>query len=152
MHGLSQDIYGIFAVVLTPTRELAHQIGEQFSLIGAPISTKTAVIVGGTQYLHQTSQLDKKPHVVVATPGRLAEHLKKNKQVHECFSRVKYLVIDEADRLFSTPDFIEQMQVIFDCLPKERKTLLFSATITEDIKTIQDVSSSKPFIYNQNEM
>lgn len=137
---------------MTPTRELAFQIGEQFRLIGLPITTKVSVVVGGTNFTNQAIELDKKPHILVATPGRLVEHLERNKNLSSYLSRVKFLVIDEADRLFSASDFVEQMQAIFEHLPQDRKTLLFSATITEDIKMLENVSSNKPFKYNQNEM
>ena len=72
---LSEDPYGVFALVLTPTRELAYQIADQFRIIGKPINLKDCVITGGVEMTEQATQLSEKPHVVIATPGRLADHI-----------------------------------------------------------------------------
>jgi ATP-dependent RNA helicase DDX49/DBP8 len=69
---LAPDPYGIFAVVLTPTRELAMQIADQFNALGSPINVRCTVIIGGMNMLQQSMELAKMPHVVVGTPGRLA--------------------------------------------------------------------------------
>ncbi|EJD01662.1 P-loop containing nucleoside triphosphate hydrolase protein [Fomitiporia mediterranea MF3/22] len=68
---LSLDPYGIYALVLTPTRELAFQISEQFAVLGAPLNIQTAIIVGGMDMITQALELNNRPHVVVATPGRI---------------------------------------------------------------------------------
>eukprot|EP00112_Aurelia_sp_Birch-Aquarium-sp1_P019939 Seg503.17 transcript_id=Seg503.17/GoldUCD/mRNA.D3Y31 product="putative ATP-dependent RNA helicase DDX49" protein_id=Seg503.17/GoldUCD/D3Y31 len=95
---LSEDPYGIFALVLTPTRELAYQISEQFEALGRSIGLKSVVVVGGMDTMKQSLSLSKKPHVVIATPGRLADLLRSS----DTFSldKIKFLVLDEADRLF----------------------------------------------------
>merc|ERR1719384_2973969 len=72
---LSQDPYGIYALVLTPTRELAFQIADQFRAVGKPISLRECVIVGGRDMVMQGKDLANKPHIVIATPGRLADHI-----------------------------------------------------------------------------
>ena len=72
---LFEDPYGVFAVVLTPTRELAKQIADQFRVFGRTAGVKVVEVVGGMEMLKQSQLLDDKPHIVVATPGRLADHL-----------------------------------------------------------------------------
>ncbi|CAM8998565.1 unnamed protein product [Rhodiola kirilowii] len=86
-----------FACVLSPTRELAIQIAEQFEALGAGIGVKCAVVVGGIDMMQQTVALAKRPHIVVATPGRLVDHLTNTKGFS--LRSLKYLVLDEADRL-----------------------------------------------------
>ena len=72
---LSEDPFGIFAVVLTPTRELAVQIEEQFKALGSQIAVRTCLIIGGMGIIDQATALARRPHVVIATPGRLRHHL-----------------------------------------------------------------------------
>ncbi|KAF6028723.1 DDX47 [Bugula neritina] len=81
----------LFALILTPTRELAYQISEQFEALGATIGIKCAVIVGGMDMVSQAMALAKKPHVIIATPGRLADHLENTKGFN--LRSLKYLVI-----------------------------------------------------------
>ena len=97
LHTLSEDPYGIYALVLTPTRELAFQIADQFNVIGVGMRLRTCVVVGGRDTHYQSKDLDKRPHVVIATPGRLADHIENNSTFS--LDKVKYLVLDEADRL-----------------------------------------------------
>ena len=95
---LAVDPYGIFAVVLTPTRELASQIGDSFRSVGkSGMNLREAVVTGGRDTIKQSLDLEQRPHVVIATPGRLADHIRTNCTF--ALSRVKYLVLDEADRL-----------------------------------------------------
>lgn len=143
---LGEDPFGVFALVLTPTRELAFQIAEQFRVLGTSIGLKQSVIVGGLDMMSQAIELAQKPHIVVATPGRLVDHIKNSANaIH--FKRIKFLVLDEADRML-TDNFAEDLEVIFDTLPKKRQTLLFSATMTPEIKEIQFSSTKKPFVYS----
>ena len=88
---LALDPYGIFALVLTPTRELAFQIAEQFAVLGAPLNVRTAVVVGGMDIIAQALELGNRPHVVVATPGRIVDLLKSSSGEWD-LSRVKFLV------------------------------------------------------------
>merc|ERR1719409_987170 len=130
-----------FAVVLGPTRELCVQIGEQFEAIGSTIKLQTAVVVGGLDMVTQAMQLAKRPHVVVASPGRLVDHLENTKGFH--LKTVKYLVMDEADRLLSM-DFDEALDKILEVLPRQRNTFLFSATMTSKVSKLQRASLRKP--------
>ncbi|KAI5118983.1 hypothetical protein M0805_001122 [Coniferiporia weirii] len=146
---LSVDPYGIYALVLTPTRELAFQISEQFVVLGAPLNIQTAVIVGGMDMIAQAIELNNRPHVVVATPGRIVDHLKSSSGEWD-LSRVKFLVLDEADRLL-TPTFAPELAHLFEVLPKERQTCLFTATMTESIETLIAApprpGKQKPFVH-----
>ncbi|ORX51919.1 DEAD-domain-containing protein [Hesseltinella vesiculosa] len=141
---LSEDPYGVFAVVLTPTRELAYQIAEQFRVLGKGIGIKECVIVGGMDMMTQALELGKRPHVVIATPGRLRDHLQSSSGAID-LSRVKHLVLDEADRLL-TPTFAKELGVIFNAMPEQRQTLLFTATMTDSILALED-TKKKPFVH-----
>ncbi|KAJ7781301.1 P-loop containing nucleoside triphosphate hydrolase protein [Mycena metata] len=117
---LSVDPYGIFALILTPTRELAFQISEQFAVLGGSVNVRTAVIVGGMDMMSQALELGNRPHIVVATPGRIVDHLRSSGGEWD-LSRVKFLVLDEADRLLS-PTFAPELSYLFGSLPKDRQT------------------------------
>ncbi|XP_060559247.1 probable ATP-dependent RNA helicase DDX49 [Ruditapes philippinarum] len=143
---LSEDPFGIFALVLTPTRELAFQISEQFNVLGKPIGVRVSVITGGLDMMQQGLDLAVKPHIVISTPGRLADHL----ESCDTFSlkKIKFLVLDEADRLIED-DYGEQLETIFKVLPRKRQTLLFSATMTDTLQQLQEVALNKPFFWQQ---
>ncbi|KAF8138544.1 P-loop containing nucleoside triphosphate hydrolase protein [Boletus edulis] len=146
---LSVDPYGIFALVLTPTRELAFQISEQFAVLGAPLSIRTSVIVGGMDMMTQALELDGRPHAVVATPGRIVDHLKSSSGDWD-LSRIKFLVLDEADRLL-TPTFTPELSYLFNILPTDRQTCLFTATLTPSVESVASVppkrGKMKPFFH-----
>ncbi|BGP45364.1 Putative RNA helicase [Rhodotorula kratochvilovae] len=137
LQALSRDPYGFFAIVLTPTRELAFQISEQFRVLGAAVNLHSTVIVGGMDMMNQALELRKRPHVLIATPGRLVDLLKSN-QGEWSLKRVKFLVLDEADRLL-TPTFAPELSFIIDQLPdhSQRQTLLFTATLTDPVLALQ---------------
>ena len=122
---------------MSPTRELCVQIAEQFEAIGALIGLRTAVLVGGLDMVSQAIALSKKPHVVVGTPGRLADHLANTKGFS--LRKLKYLIFDEADRLLSM-DFEKQINLILTQIPKQRHTYLFSATMTTKVQKLQRAS------------
>eukprot|EP00940_MAST-03C_sp_MAST-3C-sp2_P003465 g3465.t1 len=126
---LSKDPYGVFALVLTPTRELAMQIADQFNAIGAPMKVRVAIVIGGLSSLNQSLELQKRPHIVVATPGRFAAHIESASPPY--LKRLKYLVLDEADRLLEGSGFEDDLRTIVAACPsnKRRQTLLFSATM-----------------------
>lgn len=132
LHLLSMDPYAIYAIILTPTRELAYQVGEQFAAFGKPIGLKVQVIIGGQDMLSQALSLSKKPHIVVATPGRLCDHLNSNTNSH--FSKIKFLVLDEADRLLTNKGLYREVQMILTAIPTQRQTLLFSATMLHELQ------------------
>ncbi len=113
------------ALVLAPTRELALQIQETFQ----KLNTKTALLIGGESFNRQVSQLRGRPSVIVATPGRLEDHL--SQRTLE-LKRVSIVVLDEADRMLDM-GFAPAIRRILDRTPKERQTMLFSATMPSEI-------------------
>lgn len=131
----------LFALVLTPTRELAYQIGEQFEALGASIGVKCAIIVGGMDMMTQAIALAKKPHIIIATPGRLVDHLENTKGF--TLKTIKYLVMDEADRILNM-DFEEDVDKMLKVIPKDRITYLYSATMTKKVQKLQRASLKDP--------
>jgi ATP-dependent RNA helicase DDX49/DBP8 len=142
-------------IILDFRRELAFQIAEQFKVLGKAINLKDVVIVGGLDMLTQAIALSKRPHVIIATPGRLRDHINSSKDAMH-LSRVKYLVLDEADRLL-TETFADDLGGILEVLPSSRQTLLFTATMTDAVLELAntnsdstDVNASRrppPFVY-----
>uniref|UniRef100_A0A8C6WHI5 Probable ATP-dependent RNA helicase DDX49 n=1 Tax=Neogobius melanostomus TaxID=47308 RepID=A0A8C6WHI5_9GOBI len=141
---LSEDPYGIFCLVLTPTRELAYQIAEQFRVLGKPLGVKDCIVVGGMDMVTQALELSNQPHVVVATPGRLADHIRSSNTFS--LRRIQFLILDEADRLLEQgcTDFSSDLEVILGALPAKRQTLLFSATLTDTLQELKNITL-KPF-------
>lgn len=134
---LSRDPYGVAAVILTPTRELAFQIAQQVSALGAHIGVKEYTLVGGVNELSQMTALEKRPHILIATPGRLALMLRKDAVD---LARVRFLVLDEADRLLD-PVYLDDLKsVLQSCESEKRQTLMFSATMTASLAQLQDVA------------
>lgn len=117
------------ALILTPTRELALQIQEEFFKIGRFKRIKAVGLYGKAPFLGQQKELKQKTHVVVATPGRLLDHLERGTIVVE---DLRYVVIDEADELLKM-GFMDTLEAIMHYLPKERQTLLFSATLPKGV-------------------
>ncbi|KAG5439115.1 hypothetical protein PCANB_001414 [Pneumocystis canis] len=131
----------LFACVIAPTRELAYQISEQFSALGGDLGLKSTVIVGGMDMVSQAIALNKKPHIVVCTPGRLQDHLENTKGFS--LRTIKYLVLDEADKLLDM-NFGPIIEKILKVMPRERNTYLFSATMTSKVEKLQRASLSNP--------
>lgn len=131
---------GKIGLVLLPTRELAVQVEETFRKLASPLGLRTAVLIGGTPINPQTRQLRDKPHVIVATPGRLIDHLE---QKHLTLDRVGVLVLDEADRMLDM-GFAPQLKRILSVMPTDRQTMLFSATIPEEIAKIAHAYMRQP--------
>ena len=131
----------LFAVVLAPTRELAFQIHEVFEALGSSISLHCACITGGLDMITQAITLAKKPHIIIATPGRLVDHLQNTKGFN--LRNLKFLVMDEADRMLSM-DFEEEINQILEVIPRERNTFLFSATMTSKVAKLQKASLCDP--------
>jgi len=119
-------------LVLAPTRELAIQIDEAFQGIAHPFGMKTACLIGGASMHDQTQALRRNPRVVTATPGRLLDHMK---HWNIILDDVIVLVLDEADRMLDM-GFAPQIEQILHFLPKQRQTMLFSATIPKEIMEI----------------
>ncbi|MCT4509966.1 MAG: DEAD/DEAH box helicase [Tepidibacter sp.] len=120
------------ALVITPTRELAIQVREEFFNIGRFKRLKVSEVYGQFSFRRQQKELKQKTHIVVGTPGRLIDHIER-KTID--LSMIKYLVIDEADEMLNM-GFIEQIEAIIQNLPKNRITMLLSATIPKDIKNL----------------
>lgn len=133
---LAQDPYGVYALVLTPTRELAFQLTDHFKALGAGMSLRTLTVIGGVDMQSQSQSLNRRPHVVIATPGRLSSLLTLDPSLQQGFRRVQFLVLDEADRMLD-PTFEADLRVVLSCLPTERQTLLFSATMTQGLVKLQ---------------
>lgn len=121
------------ALVLVPTRELAIQVDEALRNIGQPFNIRTAVLIGGMNMGTQIQVIRKSTtRVIVATPGRLLDHIQQ-KTIH--LNDVKMVVLDEADRMLDM-GFAPQIQRVMQSVPKDRQTLLFSATMPDDIVKI----------------
>ncbi|MDR0915843.1 MAG: DEAD/DEAH box helicase [Oscillospiraceae bacterium] len=120
------------ALVLTPTRELAIQIAESFRAYGRYTKLRTTVLFGGVSQVPQVAELNAGPDILVATPGRLIDLI--NQKLCS-LNDVSVLVLDEADRMLDM-GFIHDVQRVIDKLPTERQTLLFSATVPQEIATL----------------
>jgi ATP-dependent RNA helicase RhlE len=120
------------ALVLLPTRELAVQVAEQVKLYAKYTNLNSAVVFGGMDMKPQTLELKKGIEVLVATPGRLLDHIEAKNTV---LNQVEYVVLDEADRMLDI-GFLPDLQRILSYLPKQRITLLFSATFSPEIKRL----------------
>lgn len=130
-----------YAIVVSPTRELAFQIHEQFEALGASIGARSIVVAGGVDNMAQAVAIAKRPHIIVATPGRLVDHLENTKGFNLRYA--KFLVLDEADRIL-TMDFEKELDKIVTAMPRQRCTFLFSATMTSKVNKLQRASLSDP--------
>jgi ATP-dependent RNA helicase RhlE len=128
------------ALALAPTRELAIQIEENFRIYGKHLELKMALLYGGVKYGKQLEQLGNKPDIVVATPGRLLDHLG---QGNLNLSKIEVLILDEVDRMLDM-GFIEDVTKIIQKTPKSRQTLLFSATIPDSVVRLADWALDNP--------
>ena len=120
------------ALVLLPTRELADQVAQQVKLYAKYTQLRSTVVFGGIDMKPQTAELKKGVEVLVATPGRLLDHIEAKNVV---LNQVEYVVLDEADRMLDI-GFLPDLQRILSYLPKTRTTLLFSATFSPEIKRL----------------
>lgn len=119
----------IRALVLVPTRELAEQVVERAKAYGRHMSVESVAVYGGVGMEPQTRALKRGADIVIATPGRLLDHLNRR---HADLSSVEVLVLDEADRMLDM-GFAREVNQILDLVPSKRQTLLFSATISKDV-------------------
>ncbi len=127
-------------LVLLPTRELALQVNEELHKVGRPLGLKTAVLIGGISLKPQIEAIAKNPHILIATPGRLMDHLE---QRTLRLDRVHILVLDEADRMLDM-GFQPQIRRILQAVPKDRQTMLFSATLPQEIMAIAAANMKLP--------
>ncbi|GAB6043194.1 DEAD/DEAH box helicase [Endothiovibrio diazotrophicus] len=128
------------ALVLTPTRELAAQVGESVETYGKYLRLKSTVIFGGVGINPQIDRLRRGIDILVATPGRLLDHAG---QGTVTLDRIEILVLDEADRMLDM-GFIHDIRRVLKLLPHDRQNLLFSATYSDEIKTLADKLLDNP--------
>ena len=128
------------ALVLLPTRELADQVAQQVKLYAKYTHLRSAVVFGGMDMKPQTLELKAGVEVLVATPGRLLDHIEAKSAV---LNQVEYVVLDEADRMLDI-GFLPDLQRILSYLPKQRTTLLFSATFSPEIKRLANSYLQNP--------
>ncbi len=120
------------SLILAPTRELAMQVSEEFNFINKYTKLQMALLIGGVSFTEQDTKLAKGVDVLVATPGRLLDHIDRGKVI---IKEVKLLIIDEADRMLDM-GFIPDIIKINKLLPRIRQTLFFSATLSKEIRNI----------------
>ncbi|SFR42172.1 Superfamily II DNA and RNA helicase [Yoonia tamlensis] len=128
------------SLVLAPTRELAAQVAENFDTYAKYTKLTKALLIGGTSFKDQDKLIDKGVDVLIATPGRLLDHLERGKLI---LTDVKVMVVDEADRMLDM-GFIPDIEEIFKRTPFTRQTLFFSATMAPEIERITNTFLSNP--------
>lgn len=131
---------GCRALALAPTRELAIQIEENFRIYGKFLDLRMALLYGGVKYGKQLDQLKNEPDVIVATPGRLLDHIS---QRNLSLQNIEILILDEVDRMLDM-GFIEDVTKIIQKTPKSRQTLLFSATIPDSVRRLSAWALENP--------
>lgn len=132
---LSFDPVGICAVVFSPTRELAIHIQQQFEFYGKHINLRSCLITGGVDPIKQSIELDKIPHVIVATPGRFYEMLESNESLRKFLRNMRFLVLDEFDQLLNNT-LIFFIKKSLEYFPLKRQTILTTATFSEEQENI----------------
>jgi len=141
LHKLKAETYVTQALVLCPTRELAEQVSKEIRRLARAIpNTNILTVCGGKPIGPQLASLERNPHVIVGTPGRILKHLQKGSLK---LDGLKILVLDEADRMLDM-GFHEDIMRIIDLTPRQRQTLLFSATYPGEIRAVSDAIQSNP--------
>jgi len=130
----------IRALVIVPTRELAEQVCSVFRQLGAGTKLRTAVVYGGVSFENQKRNLHGQCDIVVACPGRLLDHIQQ-KTIQ--LSRLEVLVLDEADQMFDM-GFLPNIRRIYKALPQKKQTLMFSATMPKEIRTLAEEMLHQP--------
>ena len=139
---MSPARHPVRALVIAPTRELADQVAANIKSYAAQTKLRVAVVYGGIDMKPQTLELKAGVEVLVATPGRLLDHI----EAKNCnLSQVEYVVLDEADRMLDI-GFLPDLQRILSFLPKTRQTLLFSATFSPEIKRLAESYLQDPLL------
>ena len=138
INGIQGD--GVQVLVITPTRELANQVSDELFLYGRNSNVRTVTIYGGRSYSRQVDLVRRGAQIVVATPGRLLDLL--TKKMIKDFNP-KMVILDEADEMLDM-GFLDDINEIFEHLPKDRQTLLFSATMPAPIKKLADRILKEP--------
>lgn len=138
---IDPSIHGVQVLALCPTRELAIQVSEELkSVCKFKKGIKILPIYGGQSIDRQIMALKNKPQIIVGTPGRVMDHMRRRTLK---LANLKMLILDEADEMLNM-GFREDIDVILEDLPKERQTLLFSATISKDIREITKLYQTNP--------
>ncbi|OGD30702.1 hypothetical protein A3A18_02170 [Candidatus Azambacteria bacterium RIFCSPLOWO2_01_FULL_44_84] len=127
-------------LVVLPTRELAFQVNEVFHKIGSLLGVRTAILIGGEPIGRQIQALRRNPQIIIGTPGRIIDHLE---QKTVTLASVAVLILDEADRMLDM-GFAPQLKKILQVLPRDRQTMLFSATMPQDIANIAQAHMKLP--------
>ena len=130
----------IRALILVPTRELAAQVEESVRDYGKYLKLSSMIMIGGVSINPQITRLKSRVDILVATPGRLLDHVQQNTL---SLSRIEILVLDEADRMLDM-GFIRDIKKILALLPKQRQNLLFSATFSDEIRALADNLLNQP--------
>lgn len=131
---------GVRALILAPTREIAMQTKAFLDLFGKEHHLATACLIGGVKMTPQTTALREQPDVIVATPGRLMDHVNRR---HVKLDAIEMLVLDEADHMLDL-GFLPQVRDILRRLPRERQTMMFSATMPDSIEMIAKEFMNNP--------
>lgn len=135
------------ALIIVPTRELAQQIADTLRSFES-LNIRHALLSGGENFGTQVSSVNKKPHIIVGTPGRIVLHIQKNKNLR--LDRIRKLIFDEADRFFEM-DFVSDLEIIKEKLVKLNQALMFTATLTSKLKKLAGVFMRSPkIIGNEN--
>jgi len=137
---MSPARHPVRALVLAPTRELADQVAANVKTYAKHTQLRSAVVFGGIDMKPQTAQLKAGVEVLIATPGRLLDHIEAKNAV---LNQVEYVVLDEADRMLDI-GFLPDLQRILSYLPKQRQTLLFSATFSPEIRRLANSYLQSP--------
>ena len=123
---------GTYILALSPTREIAQQTGAVFEAFGKPLGLRTVVCIGGASIPVEKEALASSPHIIVATPGRLCDHLERG---NVWLDFIQCLIFDEADRMLEM-GFAKQIDTITEQIPKQRQTLMFSATFAPRVEKL----------------
>ena len=127
-------------LILVPTRELAIQVKDSLSVIGNPLGLRSAIVIGGVPKNPQIRAIRQNPHMIIATPGRLVDLM--NEGVVK-LDRIKNITLDEADRMLDV-GFLPQIKRILQTIPKDRQTMLFSATMPSSISSLASAFMKMP--------
>jgi len=151
LHDLAQEqraSHRLRAIIIVPTRELANQVFESFKSYGKYLSLNTVVLYGGANMTTQKNRLQSGTDIIVATPGRLMEHLDRK---HISSENVRYLVFDEADTILDM-GFMNEVRRIIGFLPSKRQNILISATLSGSVKRLANETLYKPKLIEVDSM
>lgn len=147
LHHLLEHKTPIFALILEPTHELVLQVADVCRNMGESIGVKVCSILGGVDSRSQVAVLKKKPHIIIATTGRLNQIFRENPDLN--FKTIKVLVFDEADKMLSS-SFFDEIKTILSRIGTGHQSLLFSATMPDEIETLARLSLNDPVTIELN--